>query len=98
MASWRVSTVLLLTVLSACAVEKYPVATGGSRADGTVKVSYDVGRFDKPQVHMDVAQSQAEHSCKTWGYKGAEPFGGSESQCHQFNGFGNCVQATVTLT
>ena len=79
MVFWRVFSVLLVMVLSACAVEKFPVATGGSRADGTVKVSYDVGQLEKPQVHMDVAQSQAQNIFRVWRYQGNETLGGRES-------------------
>ena len=55
---------LLLTLLSGCAVDKYPVATGGSRSDGTVKLSYQVGQWEQPQVHMDAAQSQPKRNAK----------------------------------
>lgn len=94
----QILLVLVAASLSACAVEKFPVATGGSRADGTVKVSYDVGQFEKPQVHMEIADAQAAHSCAGWGYKGAQAFGGSQTQCEAFNNSGGCMRALVTMT
>jgi hypothetical protein len=89
---------LLSTLLSGCAVDKYPEATGGSRSDGTVKLSYQVGRFEQPQVHMEAAQQTAVAKCKVWGYSGAEAFGGNETLCQAFNGYGSCLSALVTMT
>ena len=36
--------------LAGCAVNKDWVAAGGSRADGTVKLAYEYGEFQKPAL------------------------------------------------
>jgi hypothetical protein len=89
---------LLSPILAGCAVDKYPEATGGSRSDGTVKLSYQVGQWEQPQVHMDTAQQTAIAKCNVWGYTGAEAFGGNETRCQAFNGYGTCTSAIVTMT
>ncbi len=49
-------SLLVLTVsallLSGCAVQKQLVPTGGSKADGTVKMSYSFGMFESPKVNV----------------------------------------------
>ncbi len=39
-------------LLSGCAVQKQLVPTGGSKADGTVKMSYSFGMFESPKVNV----------------------------------------------
>eukprot|EP01133_Synstelium_polycarpum_P020822 gene20822-25010_t len=43
---------VLACSMSSCAVQKTMQATGGSRADGTVKLSYEYGQFEQPTVDM----------------------------------------------
>ena len=66
--------VLTTMILSGCAVRKEMVPMGGSKADGTVRMGYTVGQFEKPVVDLNQAASLAAQKCKTWGYEGAEPF------------------------
>jgi hypothetical protein len=60
------------------------VATGGSKSDGTVKLSYEFGLFQEPVVNEQQGLELAKSKCAMWGYTGAEPFGG------------NCVIAPTT--
>ncbi|HEU0095519.1 MAG TPA: YecR family lipoprotein [Rhizomicrobium sp.] len=84
-------------IVAGCAVQKELVPTGGSRADGTVNLSFQYGLFEKPEVDMNKASVLAAQRCTAWGYKGAEPFGGHTSKCEQVNGYGNCILTTVTV-
>jgi hypothetical protein len=92
--------VLFLTcsVLMGCAVNKTLVPTGGSKADGTVDLSYEFGAFEKPVVNMAQAQPAAQQRCQAWGYSNAEPFGGEKRLCQAFDGYGGCVRTLVTVT
>jgi|TARA_B100002003_G_C13653215_1_gene332222 uncharacterized protein YceK len=87
----------VLTALAGCASVKTLQATGGSRADGTVELSYTYGMFEKPQVQWDQGLITATERCKAWGYQGAEAFGGTTSECQSYNGYGNCVRWLVTV-
>jgi YecR-like lipoprotein len=102
--SWRgryaltciVAAVTFVGVLG-CAAKKDLVATGGSRADGTVDLSYELGLYEKPQIDQTQGLTIARQRCGAWGYADAEPFGGEKRQCQQFYG-SNCIRWFVTLT
>lgn len=83
--------------VSACAVQKTMVPTGGSRADGTVEMSYEVGEFEQAKIDMSQAAKDAARRCQAWGYSDAEPFGGQKSQCQQRGGFGGCARTFVSM-
>jgi len=85
-------------LLTGCATPVTMQATGGSRSDGTVSLSYQYSIFEKPVVDSNQAQSTAKEKCALWGYSNAEPFGAGESQCEQFNSYGNCILTQVTVT
>jgi YecR-like lipoprotein len=89
---------LSVTVLIGCSVNKELVATGGSKADGTVDMSYDVGMLEDPKIDLVRAQQQAIQRCAAWGYKSAEPFGGEQRTCQAFNGYGNCLRWNAKVT
>jgi hypothetical protein len=88
--------VVVAISLAACATTKEWAATGGSRADGTVKLSYEYGAFETPSASPEQALALAASKCSVWGYSGAEPFGGALSTCTNHNGYGNCVRWLVT--
>lgn len=84
--------------LSGCAITPTPkdwAATGGSRADGVVRLSYDVGLYEVPKVSEFQAINLSTKRCKAWGYSGAEAFGGVRQQCTQSNQY-RCLRWTVT--
>lgn len=85
-----------VVLLAGCATQKEWSATGGSRADATVKLSYEYGEFEIPQLDEAQAQVLAEARCKTWGYTGAEAFGGVTRQCNGPGGFAACGRYLVT--
>ena len=92
-----VATFLLASmfVLGGCATPMNYVATGGSRSDGTVKLSYQYGEFQQPVVDAQQGLDLAKSKCAAWGYTGAEPFGGEISNCTAYSQYG-CVQFLVT--
>jgi YecR-like lipoprotein len=94
---FRLLAVCVCIALTNCAAQKIPEATGGSRADGTVKLSYEVNRFEKPIVQWDGAEQTAIDKCRNWGYQNAEKFGGTESRC-EGNGYSGCETSEVTMT
>lgn len=89
--------IMISLLVSACAVNKVPIPTGGSRADGIIELSYEVGMFEKPVVDWVSANRSAAERCRAWGYERADPFGGQKSQCQARNSYGNCVLANITI-
>ncbi len=89
--------VAISLLVSACASNKTPIPTGGSRADGVIELSYEVGMFEEPVVDWLSANESASQRCQAWGYKEAEAFGGQKSQCQNYNAYGNCVRTLVTV-
>lgn len=83
--------------LGACTVKKTPIPTGGSKADGTLELSYEFGEFERPQIDWATANASAVQRCATWGYTGAEPFGGQRTTCTSPSGYG-CVRWLATVT
>lgn len=68
--------------LSGCATTKEWSATSGSRSDGVVKLSYEYGLFEQPQVSEQQGVELAKSRCIAWGYSGAEAFGGLTRVCN----------------
>lgn len=91
-----VLVVLGVVALVGCAAKKEMVPMGGSKADGTVKMGYEFGMFEKPVVDLNQAAQLAARKCKTWGYDGAEAFGGQTSQCAQVGAYG-CERTNVAV-
>lgn len=87
---------LAIVLLGGCATQKEWSATGGSRADGVVRLSYEVGEFEKPQLDEQQAVALATQRCRTWGYKGSEAFGGVTRRCNAAGGFGGCSHWLIT--
>lgn len=84
------TTLLAIALLAGCANTKIPEATGGSRADGTVTMSYTVTSLERPQVDWAAAKRGAEDRCRSWGYEAAERFGGWRQECVAGGGLGGC--------
>ena len=82
---------LLITTLFlfSCATVKILQPTGGSKADGTVTLSYQYGMFEKPEIDWADALNKAREKCGRWGYSDAEAFGGGTRVCLSVNGYGN---------
>jgi len=87
----------LVLATVACSTNKQLVATGGSRADGTVNLSYELGAFENPKLNMEQGLATAGERCRAWGYSSAEPFGGEQRQCQVANQYG-CMRWFISLT
>lgn len=75
--------------VSGCATKKDWLVTGGSRADGVVRLSYESyesNEFQRPKVSKEQADQLATQKCQAWGYKGAESFGSQSVQCQSRRG------------
>jgi len=92
----RVALACALAVLAGCATVSQMQATGGSRSDGIVKLSFEYGMFDK--LHLDEASAlqTARQRCAVWGYTDADPFGGITRQCQAYSGTLGCTHWFVT--
>lgn len=93
----KFAAILVVLACAGCTTIKVPQAVGGSKADATVKLSYQYGGFEKPEVDWDQANLKARKKCNVWGYKDAEPFEASESVCSAWGQYG-CISRTVTTT
>ena len=89
--------VLLTIFIYGCAVQETLQATGGSKADGVVALSYDYSEFEVPSYNINQGEDVAKQRCAAWGYGGAEPFGGYTKQCSERGGFGGCRRWFVTV-
>lgn len=84
--------------LSACATPTGMSATGGSRADGVVEMSYEYGEFQQPVLDPQQAMASAVKRCKGWGYRKAEAFDGGINTCVVPGGFGGCSRMRTTVS
>ena len=87
--------ILLIALSSGCAVQKSYGSSGGSKADGIVKMSYSYGGGDVPSVDPTEALGKAIKRCKVWGYTNAESFEYESKVCQASNQYG-CVAWMVT--
>ncbi|TDK55514.1 YecR family lipoprotein [Pseudomonas moraviensis] len=81
--------------LTGCATPKQWEATGGSKTDGIVQVSYELGQFESGQTNAEQGLTIATQRCKTWGYNTAEITGSEKNICRTMGKF-NCLQTTIT--
>ncbi|QZD68940.1 MULTISPECIES: YecR family lipoprotein [unclassified Pseudomonas] len=86
---------LAAVVLTGCATPKQWEATGGSKTDGVVQVSYELGQFESGQTSAAQGLATAEARCKVWGYKSAEVSGSEKNICRTMGQY-NCLQTTIT--
>jgi hypothetical protein len=84
-----------LALLAGCATVSQMQATGGSRSDGIVKLSFEYGMFDKIHIDEAAALQTARQRCGVWGYTDADPFGGVVRQCQHYSSLG-CTHYFVT--
>lgn len=79
---------IFVFLLAGCSVTKDWQATGGSKSDGTVRLSYETNNFEMVETSEAQALEEARKRCQAWGYKDAEAFGGELRQCNSFSGMG----------
>lgn len=75
-------------------------ATGGSRADATVKLSIQYQAGIDPVLSASQAINEATRKCTAWGYAGADAFGGVKTECGQYytGMFGSECVGIITVT
>lgn len=95
-AIFGVTMALAIITLAGCTTAKQYGATGGSRADGTIKLSYQYGGFEQPITDAQQALNLARTKCGAWGYKDAESFGTEIRTCTSNNAYG-CIEYLVTV-
>ncbi|MEM8499923.1 MAG: YecR family lipoprotein [Pseudomonadota bacterium] len=88
--------IMVLAGLAACSTVKEWTATGGSRADGIVRLSYQHSNMEIPKIEIQEGVALAAKRCAVWGYTDAEPFGGTTKVCSAPAGFGGCNMWQVT--
>ena len=93
----RSTLVLVALALVGCSTHKQLVPTGGSRADGTVTLSYEYGPLENPQLNLAQGLAAAQERCHAWGYSNAEAFGGETRQCQIPSQYG-CSRWFVSTT
>lgn len=93
----NIAIMFLLILLPGCATTKVLQATGGSKSDGIIELSYQYGAFEKPVVDWTQGMQTAAERCQAWGYGSADPFGGTISNCQAYDGYGGCNSWLVTV-
>jgi len=94
----RKYVVLTVFLLAGCATPTTMFATGGSKADGIVEMSYEYGEFHEPVIDPKQGLQSAVNRCKAWGYNEAEPFDGGISTCIRPGGFSGCAKMRQTIS
>jgi len=92
----KVFAVATLMFVAGCSTVSQMSATGGSRADGIVRLSYEQGKFQKADIDEATSLQTAQARCRVWGYKDAEAFGGVTRVCNAPGGMYGCNQYLVT--
>lgn len=92
--------ILFLMVIAAvfsfgCSVTKEYSATGGSRSDGIMKLSYEFGQYEVPLTNEQQGLELARRKCKGWGYNDAESLGGITRNCNEV-GLSQCKTWLIT--
>ena len=85
-------------ILTGCAtpVQRNWTATGGSKSDGTIKLSYQHTMYEKPVLNETQALKIAKKRCVSWGFSNVEAFGGVIAQCQQLDPYLGCTSNLVT--
>jgi hypothetical protein len=79
---FSICTMLVFSVLFwSSSSQKEVLVTDGSRADGTLTMSYEYDDSDKPKINWDGAKKKAIKKCESWGYSDAEFFEGEVKKC-----------------
>ena len=81
-----IGLIILQIALAGCAtsVAKDFMATGGSRADGTIQLSYEHAAFEQPKIDFAKGLETARSRCAAWGYSSAEQGGDDGSAVSVF--------------
>lgn len=94
----KLALISLFTLsLNGCTTIKIPQASGGSRSDGIIEMSFNYGLFEKPEIQWDKALTEAVARCKSWGYRSAERFNRGTADCQNYDPRYGCINTLVTV-
>ena len=93
---YKLALIAGIVVIAGCTTVTHMGASGGSRSDGIVKLSYEYGEFDRIELNKAAALDTARQRCGVWGYTDAVPFESVTKQCQGRGLFGNCGRWFVT--
>ncbi len=89
---------ILTVFVSGCVVTVVnPQATGGSRSDAIIELSFNHRMFENYVIDKDKSHATALRKCKIWGFTDTEPFGGTTTSCARYNYANNCVEYKVSI-
>ncbi|ABR73408.1 hypothetical protein CBG46_05315 [Actinobacillus succinogenes] len=89
--------ICMVCSLTACVSEqKRYVATGGSRADGVINLSYQVRYNERAAPNPNQGLRLAQKRCRQWGYQNAERFSGYTRRCNIAKGR-KCLSYLITV-
>ena len=87
-----ITTLLIVAVATTgCSVKKQWGASGGSKSDGVVELSYNYTYMRKPVASDSQGLERAAQMCKAWGYSGATSFDFIERKCQSGDAYGCSV-------
>jgi YecR-like lipoprotein len=75
---------LLFTGCARTIVHKVPVATSGSKADGTIRLAYEQAAGEEVIPEWARAHDIALKRCQAWGYSRVDEFAGVLTQCTEY--------------
>jgi YecR-like lipoprotein len=87
---------MCVALAAGCAKHEDLAATGGSRSDGTVNLSYEYGSAENPQIDLAQGLVTARVRCQARGYSDAQAFGGQTKQCQAPSDYG-CMRWIATM-
>jgi len=89
---------ILLVVISGCAVNKTWDEKGGDREEGTVYYTTDYERGHPPKSDSLTLYWLSSSKCSDWGYDGADLAGEKETECLERDAEDKCSLYRQTLT
>lgn len=86
---------LMILFISGCAVVKTPTISGVDQDNGQIKMSYNYGLFERPDVKWNETLDSASAQCKNWGYIDAQQSTGPQTNCIKEDQKGSCISWQV---
>jgi hypothetical protein len=91
----KLCLLFMILFISGCAVVKTPTISGVDQDNGKIKMSYNYGLFEKPDVKWNETLDSASAQCKNWGYIDAQQSTGPQTNCIKEDQKGNCISWQV---
>jgi hypothetical protein len=91
----KLCLLLMILFVSGCAVVKTPTISGVDQDNGQIKMSYNYGLFERPDVKWNETLDSASAQCKNWGYIDAQQSTSPQTRCTKEDQRGNCISWQV---